>query len=257
MRKNIVAANWKMNKNHPEAIELIQSIINSKIPAHTSTNQQVILATPYLYLREAVFLTQDFQHLYIAAQNCHHEAKGAYTGEISASQLASLGVTHVIIGHSERRMYFNETDEILLQKTQIALQNHLIPIFCCGEPLNIREANNHLEYIQAQLENTVFQLASEAFQKIIIAYEPIWAIGTGKTATVEQAQEVHEYIRTLISNQFGTDIAENTPILYGGSCNAQNASSLFAQKDIDGGLIGGASLIAKDFETIVLSTTHP
>ncbi|MCO5232640.1 MAG: triose-phosphate isomerase [Chitinophagales bacterium] len=255
MRKNIVAANWKMNKNHPEAIELIQSILFSQIPKKTSTFHQVIIATPYLYLREAVLLSQDFPHLYIAAQNCHHQSMGAYTGEIAAQQLESIGVTHVIIGHSERRAYFNEIDEVLLQKIKQALQHHLIPLFCCGEPLEIREANTHLEYIQTQLANTVFQLNPKDFSNIIIAYEPIWAIGTGQTATVAQAQEVHAFIRKLITDKFGTDIAENTSILYGGSCNAQNASSLFAQKDIDGGLIGGASLIAKDFETIVLSNT--
>lgn len=252
MRKKIVAANWKMNKTHQEALELFHYLSESETVKNLTEETQIILAAPYLYLSELCYLLSN-PNLYISAQNCHQESSGAYTGEISALQLKSLGVSHVIIGHSERRAYNGETDAIILQKAQQVLLNEMIPIYCCGEPLTERESNNYIEFIQAQLENSIFQLSPEDFSKIIIAYEPIWAIGTGKTATSAQAQDVHFQIRKMIEEQFGTDIAQNTSILYGGSCNAKNAFEIFSQEDVDGGLIGGASLIAKEFEQIIIS----
>lgn len=253
MRKNIVAANWKMNKTLTETNDFINRIIRWDGAEHLSEKKNVIIAAPFIYLHELAKIITDIPNLYIAAQNCHHEEKGAYTGEISAQQIQSIGVTHVIVGHSERRQYFGETDKEVLQKIQHALACNLIPIFCCGEPLSQRESDSYKEFIQGQLENSVFQLSAEDFSKIIIAYEPIWAIGTGKTASAEQAQEVHEFIRSSISAKFGTDIAAEIPILYGGSCNSQNALSLFSQTDVDGGLIGGASLKLEEFEQIILS----
>jgi triosephosphate isomerase len=252
MRKKIVAANWKMNKTHQEALELFHYLSESETVKNLTEETQIILAAPYLYLSELCYLLSN-QNLYISAQNCHQESSGAYTGEISALQLKSLGVSHVIIGHSERRAYNGETDAIILQKAQQVLLNEMIPIYCCGEPLTKRESNTYIEFIQSQLENSIFQLSPEDFSKIIIAYEPIWAIGTGKTATSAQAQDVHFQIRKMIEEQFGTDIAQNTSILYGGSCNAKNAFEIFSQEDVDGGLIGGASLIAKEFEQIIIS----
>lgn len=252
MRKKIVAANWKMNKTHQEALELFHHLSESETVKNLPSETQVILAAPYLYLSEFCYLLSNPQ-LFISAQNCHQENSGAYTGEISALQLKSLGVSHVIIGHSERRAYFGETDAIVLQKAQQVLLNNMIPIYCCGEPLTDRESDTYIYYIQAQLENSIFQLSPEDFSKIIIAYEPIWAIGTGRTASAEQAQNVHFHIRKMITERFGTNIAQNTSILYGGSCNAKNASELFSQEDVDGGLIGGASLIAKEFEQIIIS----
>jgi len=252
MRKKIVAANWKMNKTHQEALELFHYLSESETVKNLTEETQIILAAPYLYLSELCYLLSN-PNLYISAQNCHQESSGAYTGEISALQLKSLGVSHVIIGHSERRAYNGETDAIILQKAQQVLLNEMIPIYCCGEPLSERESNTYIKFIQSQLGNSIFQLSPEDFSKIIIAYEPIWAIGTGKTATSAQAQDVHFQIRKMIEEQFGTDIAQNTSILYGGSCNAKNAFEIFSQEDVDGGLIGGASLIAKEFEQIIIS----
>ncbi len=253
MRKNIVAANWKMNKTDQEANDFIQTFINSDSIHQLNDSKQVIIATPYIYLKDTVQAVKDIPYVFIAAQNCHQEQKGAFTGEISAAQLNSIGVTHVIVGHSERRQYFQETDSQILQKVNNILQLNMTPVFCCGESLEQRESVNYKEFIQSQLNNSVFQLSPEDFSKIIIAYEPIWAIGTGKTATTEQAQEVHQLIRSAIAKKFGINIAQSTTILYGGSCNAQNAGSLFSQPDVDGGLIGGASLVTEEFEKIILS----
>lgn len=253
MRKNIVAANWKMNKTLAEAHDFINGLIRWDGAEHLSEQKNVIIAAPYIYLHELESIIRDIPHVYIAAQNCHHEQKGAYTGEISAEQIQSIGVTHVIVGHSERRQYFGETDKEILQKIQNILFCNMTPVFCCGEPLSERESDTYKEYIRKQLEKTIFQLSAGDVSKIIVAYEPIWAIGTGKTASSEQAQEVHQFIRAVIADKFGTDIAEQIPVLYGGSCNAQNALSLFSQTDVDGGLIGGASLKIKEFEQIILS----
>ena len=252
MRKKIVAANWKMNKSHQESLELFYHLALSNIIKNLAENSQVILAVPHIYLSELCYLNNS-TNLNIAAQNCHQENSGAFTGEVSAMQLSSIGVSHVIVGHSERRAMFGETDAITLQKTQQVLSNNMAPIYCCGEPLSQRESNTYISFIKSQLENSIFQLSPEEFSEVIIAYEPIWAIGTGKTASSAQAQEVHFQIRKMIEAQFGTDIAQNTSILYGGSCNPNNASELFSQQDVDGGLIGGASLVAEDFEQIIIS----
>ncbi|HUH73154.1 MAG TPA: triose-phosphate isomerase [Chitinophagales bacterium] len=252
MRKKIVAANWKMNKTHQEALELFHHLSESNVVKNLSEGTEVIIAASAVYLSELCYLLSN-PNLYISAQNCHQESSGAFTGEVSAVQLKSLGVTHVIVGHSERRAYYGDTDEIVLQKTQQVLSNSMTPIYCCGEPLNERESDTYIEYIEAQLENSIFKLSPQDFSQIVIAYEPIWAIGTGKTASAEQAQDAHFQIRKMIENQFGTNIAQSTSILYGGSCNATNAAELFSQADVDGGLIGGASLVAKEFEQIILS----
>jgi triosephosphate isomerase len=187
----------------------------------------------------------------VAAQNCHQKESGAYTGEISASMLSALGIDHVIIGHSERREYFHETNAILAQKVDVALKHGLGPIFCCGEPLDIRQAGNHVAHVKTQLQEGLFHLDKADLLKIIVAYEPIWAIGTGVTASREQAQEMHQEIRTMLADQYGQDIADQIPILYGGSVNAGNASDLFSQPDVDGGLVGGASLKEADFAAII------
>jgi triosephosphate isomerase len=200
-----------------------------------------------------VIASVDNQIIGVAAQNCGAEAKGAFTGEVSAAMVKSTGAQYVIIGHSERREYYGETSEILNKKVALALANDLVPIYCCGEALAIRQASGQNHYVKAQLEDTVFNLITDEFSKIVIAYEPIWAIGTGVTASTEQAQEMLAFIRGLIAEKFGASIAEETSILYGGSCNAKNAPELFAQSDIDGGLIGGASLKAEDFLGIITS----
>ncbi|MBN1985572.1 MAG: triose-phosphate isomerase, partial [Prolixibacteraceae bacterium] len=187
----------------------------------------------------------------VSAQNCAAEAKGAFTGEVSAEMVKSTGAEYVILGHSERREYYGETSEILNKKLALALENELTPIYCCGEPLEIREAGTQNSFVKQQLEETIFNLSPEDFKKLVIAYEPIWAIGTGKTATSDQAQEIHAFIRSTIAEKFGQEIAEGVSILYGGSCKPSNAKELFANKDVDGGLIGGASLKAEDFLGII------
>lgn len=251
MRKRIVAANWKMNKTLEEVKSFIVDFKNSINSEDLSDEKQVVISTPYIYLTTLVHELKDFPYVSIAAQNCHTEDKGAYTGEVSAQQLQSIGVTHVILGHSERREYFQESDEIVLQKIKKALEYNLTPIFCCGEALDERENGTYKEFILQQLEASIFKLDESDIQRITIAYEPIWAIGTGNTASVEQAQEIHSAIRTWIAEKYGNDIAQNMSILYGGSCNPTNASSIFSQEDVDGGLIGGASLQVVDFEQII------
>lgn len=250
-RKNIVAGNWKMNLNYKTGISLIESILASEL--NISENQEIILGVPSILLAKASELTKDQEHIHIAAQDCHHEASGAYTGNISAEMVSSTGAKYVIIGHSERRMYHHEDAEILNQKIKQAFENNLKVIFCIGEPLAIREKNQENDYISTQLKETIFQLSKEDMENITIAYEPIWAIGTGKTATTEQAQAMHEHIRSEVAKAFDENTATVTPILYGGSCNASNAKELFALKDVDGGLIGGASLKANDFKAIIES----
>lgn len=256
MRKKIVAGNWKMNMNFNEGNELIESIIEKLEDRPFSLNSDelgVVLATPFILLKNASELCYDNKRISIAAQNCHTHEKGAFTGEISAGMIKSTGAKYVIIGHSERRKYFHENNETLFEKVNIALKNNLNPIFCCGEILSERESGRHFEVVKKQLKETIFKLEKDDFQKIVIAYEPVWAIGTGVTASPEQAQEMHQFIRELIRNNFGEEIANHTTILYGGSCNAKNASTLFANPDVDGGLIGGASLKADDFVEIIFS----
>lgn len=238
-----------MNKTLPEGIQLAEEV-NEKVKALQVPEVKVILGTPFIHLAEVSKIV-DPAIISISAQNCATEASGAYTGEISAAMVASTGSTHVILGHSERRSYYGETDAILVKKVAQALVNQLEIIFCIGEVLAEREAGKHFEVVKSQLENGLFQLSPEEFSHIILAYEPVWAIGTGKTATSAQAQEMHAFIRKVLTEKYGKEIAENTSILYGGSCNAKNADELFSNPDVDGGLIGGASLKAEDFSLII------
>ncbi|MBQ7441759.1 MAG: triose-phosphate isomerase [Prevotella sp.] len=248
MRRKIVAGNWKMNMNLQDGIALAKEL-NDTLTAE-KPNCGVVICTPFIHLASiAQFLNQDVVAL--GAENCADKVKGAYTGEVSAEMVKSTGAQYVIIGHSERRGYYNETPEILREKVLLALENGLQVIFCIGESLEEREANKQNEVVKAELEGSVFNLSEEDFRKVIIAYEPIWAIGTGKTATSDQAEEIHAYIRSIIAERYGKEVAEDTTILYGGSCKARNAPELFAKPDIDGGLIGGASLKAADFKGII------
>lgn len=249
MRKKIVAANWKMNLTLEEGKNLVDSILTN-LPA-ISENKQVVIATPYVHLTQTGAQLEEYDHIYLGAQNCYSEASGAYTGEVSAAMLQSAGVHYVIIGHSERREYFKENDEVLVKKIAQAFHNNLQVIFCCGEPLEIRDANKQNEYVEKQIQAALFHLNAEQLKNISIAYEPIWAIGTGRTASSQQAQEMHAHIRKVLLAKYGNDVAENMPLLYGGSCNAQNAAELFACPDVDGGLIGGASLKADAFIAII------
>ncbi len=249
MRKKVVAGNWKCNTTLQEGVELAKAV-NSLVTEKGAEDVVVVMGTPFTHITKVVE-SVDTSRIGIAAQNCAAEAKGAYTGEVSASMVKSTGAEYVILGHSERREYYGETSEILNKKLALALENELTPIYCCGEALDIREAGNQNEFVINQLEETIFQLDVEDFKKIIIAYEPIWAIGTGVTASTEQAQDMHKAIRTSIANKFDAEVADEISILYGGSCNPKNASELFANPDVDGGLIGGASLKADDFIQII------
>lgn len=248
MRKKIVAGNWKMNLNLQEGValatELNETLKNEK------ANCEVIICTPFIHLAKVADCI-DQNVLKLGAENCADKEKGAYTGEVSAEMVKSTGAQYVILGHSERRQYYNETAEILREKVLLALKNNLKVIFCIGETLEEREANKQNEVVKAELEGSVFNLTKVEFANIVIAYEPIWAIGTGKTATAEQAEEIHAYIRSLVAEHYDSETADNTSILYGGSCKASNAPELFGKPDIDGGLIGGASLKAADFKGII------
>ena len=248
MRKKIVAGNWKMNLNLQEGVALAKEL-NEALTAE-KPNCDVIICTPFIHLA-SVAQAIDQNVLALGAENCADKDKGAYTGEVSAEMVKSTGAQYVIIGHSERRGYYAETPEILKEKVLLALKYGLKVIFCIGESLEEREANKQNEVVKAELEGSVFNLSEEDFRKIIIAYEPIWAIGTGKTATSDQAEEIHAYIRSIIAEKYGKAVAEDTSILYGGSCKASNATELFAKPDIDGGLIGGAALKAADFRGII------
>ena len=245
MRQKIVAGNWKMNNSLEQGIQLTKDVCATNIPGDV----KVILGTPFIHLTEVVKITNGTP-VAVAAQNCSDKSSGAYTGEVSAEMIKSTGAEYVIIGHSERRAYYGETNEILAEKVKLALENNLLPIFCIGEVLEEREKGILFDVIKEQLVKGVFFLSEDNFKKIVIAYEPVWAIGTGKVATPEQAQEMHKYIRGLIQEKYGENIADSTTILYGGSCKASNAGELFANPDVDGGLIGGASLKASDFEGI-------
>ena len=247
-RKQIVAGNWKMNKNFQEGMQLASDIA-TKMPL--TDEVVVILGIPAIHLQAVGNLVKNFSGIKIAAQNCHQEEKGAYTGELSADMLTSVGVEYVILGHSERRQYFNETNELLAKKVDTVLNKGLHPIFCCGEALDIREKGKHIKYVKKQLEAGLFHLTAKQFSKVVIAYEPIWAIGTGVTASKEQAQEMHKSIRKLIADKYGKKIAKKTSILYGGSVKPANAKELFSQADVDGGLVGGASLKAADFIQVI------
>ncbi len=248
MRQNIVAGNWKMNNTLEEGIALAKEV--NSILSENKPNCKVVLGTPFIHLTDVV-KSVDSSLVGVAAQNCADKESGAYTGEISASMIKSTGAGYVILGHSERRAYYGVTNAILKEKTDLALANGLTPIFCIGEVLEEREAEKHFEVVKSQIEEGLFHLSAEDFGKIVLAYEPVWAIGTGKTASPEQAQEIHAFIRQTLADKYGAEVADNTSILYGGSCKPSNAKELFANPDVDGGLIGGASLKAEDFHGII------
>src|SRR5437868_6354193 len=240
MRKQIAAANWKMNLTLQQAEKLIDDLIAT--PHELNENQQAVFGVPFPYLVNIKNKLAGKKNVFIAAQNCYHKKSGAYTGEVSGEMLQSIGVDYVILGHSERREYFNESHAMLAEKLNICFEYGLKPIFCCGESLNIREAGTEKGFVENQLKESLFHLTGEQLTGFVIAYEPIWAIGTGKTASNEQAQEMHAHIRDVMNRQYGKDVAESISILYGGSVKASNAADIFGQPDVDGGLVGGASL---------------
>ena len=249
MRKNIVAGNWKMNTTVAEGVQLAKEV-NEAVAAAGELKCDVVIGVPFTHLT-AVKDVIDIEKVGLSAENCANKEKGAYTGEVSAAMVASTGANYVILGHSERREYYNETPEILKEKVDLALANGLKVIFCCGESLELRNAGTYEDFIKAELKDSLFHLSAEEFANIVIAYEPIWAIGTGVTATSDQAEEVHAFIRSFLAEKYGETVANDTTILYGGSCKPSNAPELFAKPNIDGGLIGGASLKAADFMGIV------
>ncbi len=248
-RKLMVVGNWKMNKVYVEGLILANTVMAGLEKFRRPI--QIVLCPPFIHLQTVASMYKEHPQLAVGAQNCYQAPQGAYTGEVSAAMLRSVGVEYVIIGHSERREQFNEKHPILAEKLKSAIAAGLQPIFCCGEWLAVREAEDQEAFVQQQLEESLFGLSEEEFSKVIIAYEPVWAIGTGLSASPEQAQAMHRFIRNLIAEKYGDNSAQNTTILYGGSCNAENAAALFAQADIDGALVGGASLKAEDFLQIV------
>lgn len=250
MRKKIVAGNWKMNLDYNEGLALFSEITNM-VKDEVTGKQEAVVCSPFIHLHSLVQMAKGYNKVSVGAQNAHQAESGAYTGEISAKMIKSVGAEYVILGHSERRQYFGETNALLAKKTDTALKNGLKPIFCIGETLEEREGNIYFDVIKSQLAEGIFHLDAEQFGQLVIAYEPVWAIGTGKTATSEQAQEIHAFIRQEIAAKYDQSVADSTTILYGGSCNPKNAPELFAQPDIDGGLIGGASLKSRDFVDIV------
>ncbi|TMI85220.1 MAG: triose-phosphate isomerase [Bacteroidetes bacterium] len=249
MRKQIAAANWKMNLTFHQGEKLLDNILKADIKMNP--HQYTVFAVPFPYLLMTRSEVEEEANYYVAAQNCHHKKNGAYTGEVSAEMLHSLAVSYCIVGHSERREYFGETNAMLAEKINLCLQYFVTPIFCCGEPLAIRESGTQNQFVEAQLKESLFHLPAETMKDIVIAYEPIWAIGTGKTATTQQAQEMHAFIRSKLAGQYGPQLSEEISILYGGSVKANNAGELFACPDVDGGLVGGASLQADDFIQIM------
>ncbi|MBP7102775.1 MAG: triose-phosphate isomerase [Bacteroidales bacterium] len=248
MKNKIVAGNWKMNKTFPEAEELLVAIAEGLDDMPLETD--VVICPPFPFLEMAADVSEE-SNFSVGAQNVSDEKAGAFTGEVSAAMIKSAGVDFCIVGHSERRAYYKETDEVLAKKVNCLLEEDIIPIFCIGEQLAEREAGNHFKVVEKQLHKGLFHLSADAFESIVIAYEPVWAIGTGKTASPQQAQEMHAYIRSLIEAKYGAEQAYNTYILYGGSCNSKNALELFSCQDVDGGLIGGASLKAEEFIEII------
>lgn len=251
MRKKIVAGNWKMNTTPAEGVELFKSV--AALKSEVCDCVTLIVAPPYTHLSEVVAASKG-TGIAVSSQDCAAEAKGAYTGEVSAQMIASLGIAYTILGHSERREYYGETSATLNKKMAQAYENGLVPIYCVGEKLDERESGKFFDVVRQQIEEVVFNLTPEQFVKLVIAYEPVWAIGTGKTATSDQAQEMHAYIRKVLAEKFGK-AADETPILYGGSCKPSNAVEIFAKADVDGGLIGGAALVAADFIAIAKSFT--
>lgn len=249
MRKKIVAGNWKMNLDLQEGVDLVAAIVDG-LPALDEAHQ-VVIAPPATHLTAIFHTVEDLDHISIAAQNCSDKESGAYTGEISANMVWSTGAAQVILGHSERREYFGEDNALLARKTDAALAAGLNVIFCCGEPLEIRDAGTQNSYVEQQISEGLFHLEADALEYLVLAYEPIWAIGTGRTASAQQAQDMHAHIRSVIAGKYGSEAAENMSILYGGSCKPSNAAELFAGADVDGGLIGGASLKADEFLGII------
>jgi triosephosphate isomerase len=250
MRKQIAAANWKMNLTFQQGEKLLDGILEAGVKLEK--HQFAIFAVPYPYLlmtRSEV--EKEEGNYYVAAQNCYHKKAGAFTGEVSTEMLHSMNIKYCVIGHSERREYFAESNAMLAEKVNLCLESFITPIFCCGEPLEIREAGTQNDFVATQLRESLFHLPAEKIKTIVIAYEPIWAIGTGKTASTEQAQEIHQYLRSVLANQYGEAVANEIPILYGGSVKANNAKELFSCPDVDGGLVGGASLVAADFVEII------
>lgn len=251
MRKQIAAANWKMNCTYQQGEKLLNDILSAK--ASLAPAQEVIFAVPFPYLIMAGSEVANERGYFVAAQNCYNKKSGAYTGEVSTEMLHSIGIKYCVIGHSERREYFQESNQVLAEKLNLCLESEITPIFCCGEPLNIREAGTQNAFVETQLQESLFHLSETDIQRIVIAYEPIWAIGTGKTATAAQAQEMHAHLRAVLAGKYGAQVAGNISILYGGSVKGNNAKELFANPDVDGGLVGGASLNAEEFVTIIKS----
>lgn len=249
MRKKIVAGNWKMNMDMVHGVSLVSAILKD-LP-ELNEQKQVVLAPSFLNIGVTYQQIMNTPFVSIGGQNCHQEVSGAFTGEISAAMLKGAGASHVILGHSERREYFNETSALLAKKVDTALAQELTVIFCCGEPLSVRDAGTQNDYVARQIQEGIFHLDGTQMSHIVIAYEPIWAIGTGRTATAQQAQDMHQHIRNVIAAKYGNELANNTSILYGGSCKPSNAEELFACPDVDGGLIGGAALNAPDFLGII------
>jgi triosephosphate isomerase len=252
MRQKIVAGNWKMNKTLEEA-NVLASEIQGMVADEVKGNVKVVFCTPFPFLVPIKNLLGNHPRISVGAQNCSEHESGAYTGETSAAMIKSIGVPYVILGHSERRQYFDEDGKLLAKKIDLALKHGLTPIFCCGEPLEVREKNEHEALVKKQIEESLFHLDSAAVQKIVIAYEPVWAIGTGKTATAQQAQDMHAVIRKHLAAKYGATVADSISILYGGSVNAANAKELFSCPDVDGGLVGGASLKSREFTEIIKS----
>lgn len=251
MRNQIAAANWKMNLTFQQAETLITDLLAADI--QLGEHQEAVFGVPFPYLVNIKNIINGKQNVLVAAQNCYTKHSGAYTGEVSAEMLKSIGVPYVIIGHSERREYFNESNAMLADKVNVCFEYGLKPIFCCGEALDIREAGTQNSYVENQLKESLFHLTAEHLTGFVIAYEPIWAIGTGKTATSEQAQEMHKHIRNVLATQYSNELADSISILYGGSVKAANAREIFGQPDVDGGLVGGASLVASEFSAIMNS----
>jgi len=248
MRKNIVAGNWKMNMNQEQTVQLIEDL-KKALP---SNDASIMIAPTFVNLAKAVELTKGTS-IEVVAQNMHFEASGAFTGEISADMLKNIGIKTVILGHSERRAYFGETDDLLAKKVTAAIENQMQVVFCFGEELEDRKSDQHFDVVGAQLKNALFELPASAWSQLILAYEPVWAIGTGETASAEQAQEMHAFIRKTIADQYDSTIADHVSVLYGGSVKPTNASEIFSKPDVDGGLIGGASLKAEDFSGIAVA----
>ncbi len=251
MRKQIAAANWKMNCTYQQGEKLLEDILKARV--EPGLHQQVVFAVPFPYLVMGNSQVAEEKGYAVAAQNCYHKKSGAFTGEVSVEMLQSIGIKYCVVGHSERREYFKESNAELAEKINLCLEYGITPLFCCGESLNIREAGTQNSYVEVQLKESLFHLPESSISNIVIAYEPIWAIGTGKTASSAQAQEMHAHLRNVLSKKYGEDIAGSISILYGGSVKANNAVEIFSQPDVDGGLVGGASLNAEEFATIIRS----